>query len=204
MSSNLIFLDKFCMPILFNFIILSCIGLSASTFVVVSSNPVFSILFLVLTFLTFSLNILLFGLEFFTILFVIIYVGAISILFIFVIFMLEIKSTHKINDKNNFLFPVILMLFSIYLLINNNFIIKYFDLYYEYWFNFIDPTTNIEILGQVLFYDYSLYILLSGILLLISLFGCIVLTLKFDSNSHYQIISKQIARDLNFSIFFIR
>jgi len=59
-------------------------------------------------------------------------------------------------------------------------------------------------LGQVLFYDYSLYILLSGILLLISLFGCIVLTLKFDSNSHYQIISKQIARDLNFSIFFIR
>jgi NADH-quinone oxidoreductase subunit J len=188
------------------FYILSLFGLIFSILVIVSLNPVYSILFLVLSFLCFSILLLLLGLEFIPILLIIIYIGAISILFLFVIMMLDIKIIQKNKDFKKFspfLFYLII-LFTIFSNENINLITCNLHSFYGYWFNCIDNITNIEFLGIILFSHYYIFILLCGIILLLALIGSVVLTLKFDLNTNYQTTSKQIARDLNLAVFFIK
>ena len=87
-------------------------------------------------------------------------------------------------------------------LIFNNFLDP--DITYGAWFSIFDNVDSVQLLGRVLFVDYYLYLLLAGIVLLLSLIGAVVLTLKFDNTLHYQIISRQMARDANSAVFFIR
>lgn len=75
---------------------------------------------------------------------------------------------------------------------------------YGVWFSIFDNTDSVQLLGRVLFIDYYVYLLLAGIVLLLSLVGAVVLTLKFDNSLNYQIISRQMARDANSAVFFIR
>jgi NADH-quinone oxidoreductase subunit J len=75
---------------------------------------------------------------------------------------------------------------------------------YGTWFSIFDNADSVQLLGRVLFVDYYVYLLLAGIVLLLSLVGAVVLTLKFDNSLHYQIISRQMARDANSAVFFIR
>jgi len=60
------------------------------------------------------------------------------------------------------------------------------------------------LLGCVLFVDLYIYLLLLGIVLLLALIGTIVLTLRFNPKTNYQVIGKQISRDTNSAVFFIR
>jgi NADH-quinone oxidoreductase subunit J len=182
-------------------------GLIFAVLVIVSVNPVHSVLFLVLTFFNFSIILFLLGLEFIPILLIIIYVGAIAILFLFVVMMLDIKLSHK--NKNIIKFLPFLYFSSFCILILEIITTKVIHLnnptlIYGTWFKFIDNNTNIDILGKVLFVDYYLYVLLSGIVLLLALIGSVTLTLKFDISANYQTISKQISRDLNLAVFFIK
>lgn len=193
----------------FIFYIISFAGLLSALLVIVSVNPVHNVLFLALCFFLFSVILLLLGVEFIPILFIIIYIGAIAVLFLFVVMMLDIKLAHKNNDFVKFLPIFILSIFIVYLFFIGFFtkdILSFndFNLIHGNWLNCIDNNTNIEILGKILFIDYYLYVLLSGIVLLLSLIGSIVLTLKFDSKTNYQIISEQISRDLNLAVFFIK
>jgi len=181
-------------------------GLIFAILVIVSVNPVHSVLFLVLSFFNFSIILFLLGLEFIPILLIIIYVGAIAILFLFVVMMLDIKISHKNKNITKFVPFLYFSSFCAFILeIMTNYI--YFNdptLIYGFWFNSIDNNTNVDILGKVLFVDYYLYVLLSGVILLLALIGSIVLTLKFDVSTNYQTINKQISRDLNLAVFFIK
>jgi NADH-quinone oxidoreductase subunit J len=182
-------------------------GLVFAILVIVSVNPVHSVLFLVLSFFNFSIVLFLLGLEFIPILLIIIYVGAIAILFLFVVMMLDIKLSHKNKDVIKFLPFLYFSSLSVFILevVTTKFIhLNDPTLIYGTWFNSIDNNTNIDILGKVLFVDYYLYVLLSGIILLLALIGSVVLTLKFDVSANYQTISKQISRDLNLAVFFIK
>jgi NADH-quinone oxidoreductase subunit J len=181
-------------------------GLVSAILVVISVNPVHSILFLVLSFFNFSVIIFLIGLEFIPILLIIIYVGAIAILFLFVVMMLDIKVSHKNKSITKFEPFLYFSSFCFFILeITTNYVyLNNYTLIYGTWFNFIDKNTNINILGKALFVDYYLYVLLSGVILLLTLIGAIVLTLKFNVSTNYQTISKQISRDLNLAVFFIK
>jgi NADH-quinone oxidoreductase subunit J len=182
-------------------------GLIFAILVIVSINPVHSVLFLVLSFFNFSIILFLLGLEFIPILLIIIYVGAIAILFLFVVMMLDIKLSHKNKDIVKFLPFLYFCSFCIFILeiVTTKFMyLNDFTLIYGTWFNSIDSNTNIDILGKVLFIDYYLYVLLSGVILLLALIGSVVLTLKFNISTNYQTISKQISRDLNLAVFFIK
>jgi NADH-quinone oxidoreductase subunit J len=182
-------------------------GLVFAVLVIVSVNPVHSVLFLVLSFFNFSIILFLLGVEFVPILLIIIYVGAIAILFLFVVMMLDIKLSHKNKDIIKFLPFLYFSSLCIFILeiITTKFVhLNDPTLIYGTWFNSIDNNTNIDIFGKILFVDYYLYVLLSGIILLLALIGSVVLTLKFDVNTNYQTISKQISRDLNLAVFFIK
>jgi NADH-quinone oxidoreductase subunit J len=193
------------------FFVFSFIGLVSAFSVISSVNPVYSVLFLTLSFLCFSGLLFLLGLEFIPIILIIIYVGAVAVLFLFVVMMLDIKISLRNNDLAKFTPFVGFFLFVIFLAsqlvefpgaVANSFAEP--DFAYGTWFTIFDNNDSVQLLGQVLFIDYYLYLLLAGIVLLLALVGAVVLTLKFDNSLHYQIISRQMARDANSAVFFIR
>jgi NADH-quinone oxidoreductase subunit J len=193
------------------FFIFSFIGLISAFSVISSVNPVYSVLFLVLSFLCFSGLLFLLGLEFIPIILIIIYVGAVAVLFLFVVMMLDIKIASKNNDIAKFTPFVgffLIVLFSVSQLVEFSGLIhdNFLDQEYAYgaWFTIFDNTDSVQLLGRVLFVDYYVYLLLAGIVLLLALVGAVVLTLKFDNTLNYQIISRQMARDANSAVFFIR
>ena len=166
-------------------------------------------LFLVLSFLCFSGLLFLLGLEFIPIILVIIYVGAVAVLFLFVVMMLNVKIAARNNESwkippfVGFFFLVIFsasQLVEFPGLIFNTFLDP--ECAYGAWFSIFDNVDSVQLFAVVfLFIDYYLYLLLAGIVLLLSLIGAVVLTLKFDNTLHYQIISRQMARDANSAVF---
>ncbi len=174
--------------------------LSGSSFLVfMSSNPMHSLLYLVLTFFSAASILLLLNIEFLGLLYLIIYVGAIAILFLFIIMMINVKNLIRFNFYYTF--------FSIF--IGLVFIISpfYVNLYTTFnninLFCSLSAVANIDLLspslifGQILYNYYLSCILLAGLILLIALIGAIVLTLNFNKFNGSEIISRQLARSKN-------
>lgn len=167
-----------------------------STFIYFSINPIHSILLLILLFFESAIILSLFNLEFVSILFILIYVGAIAILFLFVVMMLQLK----LNDLESLFFlPNILSL-------NVILIIFLFSIYYPYNFQYfvfsIDEVYNeLFIISQFL-YNYSMIcFLLAGIILLLALLGSIVISLEYNK-LNFNIIFKKLIRTSQFISFF--
>lgn len=163
-------------------IFLNILLLFTSFLVLTSSNPVHSVLFLILTFCEASCILLLFKVDFLGLLFIIIYVGAIAVLFLFVIMMLDLKIANFFSARFLiFILPigtfafVFLNFFFSKVLSCDNFLLKINSK------NFlIDSLNSIECFGQILFNFYTPCFLLAGLVLLVSMLGAIVLTLNFQ------------------------
>jgi len=170
-----------------------------STFIYFSINPIHSILLLILLFFESAIVLSLFNLEFISILFILIYVGAIAILFLFVIMMLQLK----LNDNEMFIFLPILFSFNFlcFLTFFNNYNIFYISFDFFNFFIQEESFNEIFILGQVL-YTYSIIcFLLAGFILFLALIGLIILSLEF-SKIKLNFIFKKLGRSSNFVSFF--
>ena len=181
-------------------IILNIILILSALCVFLTQNPVYSVLFLVLTFLSSASICFIFGADFLGILFVIIYVGAIAVLFLFIVMMLDIK-IERSNFQFFFLFcGVLVFIFSqVYVYIVNVFSDKDF---YNFPLEIFD-TLSIEFyIGQLLYNYYVLGFLISGIILLIAMIGAIVLTLNFTNKNLSKQIFRQLVRTDKFLSFF--
>lgn len=183
------------MSSLFYFFIL--LQVFTSTFIYFSLNPIHSILLLILLFFESSIVLSLFNLEFISILFILIYVGAIAILFLFVVMMLQLK----LNDLESLFFLPNVFSFNIIL------IIFYLQFYQPTTFslNFLflieESYNELFIIGQFL-YNYSLIcFLLAGLILLLALLGAIVVSLEY-SKLNFNIIFKKLIRTSKFVSFF--
>jgi len=185
----------------------SFLAISSSALVITVKNPVHAVLFLILSFIASAGLLFLLEIEFISLIFIVVYVGAIAVLFLFVVMMLDIKITE--SDKNYLkYFPIgsflgLAFFGEILFIIFNNFesnpqesTIQHFN-----WSEFVDYTTNVQALGQVLYTTYFLYFLLAGIILLVAMLGAIVLTLTFDRKVKTQTIYRQVSRDFNNAIF---
>ena len=168
-----------------------------------TKNPVYSVLFLILVFCNSTGLLLLFNIEFISILLIIIYIGAITVLFLFVIMMLNIQ-TYK-NPNFNYLITFFLLsgmlLFvfeEIILFVNSS--SNIFNIYNE-WISLLDQITNIETVGQIIYTYYFPLFLTVGIILLLALIGAVLLTLTKTTEKH---VFKQISRDCNNSIFSVK
>jgi NADH-quinone oxidoreductase subunit J len=180
------------------------ISLLVSAFFVISSrNPVHSVMFLVLVFL-FSAGLLFcLEVEFLALSFIIVYVGAIAVLFLFVVMMLDIKIGDNTLGHLNYgpiaYFITFLFLIEITLpLIKGVTAFPYGNLNIEYlyinWFNQIDSITNIEAIGQLLYTYYFVFFLISGFILFVGMLGAIMLTLSLQKSVKKQIVYKQLSR----------
>jgi NADH-quinone oxidoreductase subunit J len=180
--------------------------LLSSIFVFISKNPVHSVLFLILAFCNASGILFLFNAEFLGLVFIIIYVGAIAVLFLFVVMMLNVKIYS--SDEFSYLpfiflggFVLVIQVFLVLEKAFSNTIFWSTSLPYNFE-NFLDPLTSIDVLGQSLYNYYLLCFLLAGLILLVAMIGAIILTLNFSSKRQNELVSRQLSRSDNFLAFF--
>jgi NADH-quinone oxidoreductase subunit J len=187
---------------LFNlFFICSFLSIFSSILVIISSNPVHSVFFLILSFVLVCATILLLELEFIPLILVVVYVGAISVLFLFVVMMLDIKYVAK---KQNFFSLIFIGLFFSFLFFTGVILSLKDTLFYScvdsssnlYWFGFVDKLMNLNSLSQYLYLDFIVHFLVVGLILLIAIIGAIVLTVEFNNPQKIrgQHLFKQISR----------
>ena len=186
------------------FYFFSNVLLVSSLMVIVVQNSVYSVLFLVLSFLSASSVLFLLECEFIALLFIIIYVGAIAVLFLFVVMMIDLKSLSIKKDILKY-FPfgifIGLVFYSEILLViyenfkENPYITSFLYNFYINWFEKIDSLTEIEIIGQILYTNYVVQFLISGNILLLAVVGSVFLTLgNYVKTNKSQIIFKQLSR----------
>lgn len=180
------------------FTFLFLIILFSSIMTIISINPIHSIFWMVMIFINSAGVLLTVGLEFMSFIIIIIYVGAITILFLFVIMMLDIihfKTPDKLLNFN----PIILISCSIltlqlWFLINN----KSSKLIKDYATNLweFELSNHISTLGVIIYNSYASLIIIVSLVLLVGLIGAILLTLDLNTITKRQYITKQIQRSL--------
>ncbi len=183
------------------FYIFSFIAVFSSIMVLASKNTVHSVFFLILDFISISSLFIMIGAEFLGMMMLIVYVGAVAVLFLFVVMMLNVaqqKNEWFTSGKSSSHIPFGL-LFSIIIFFELIIVIggwKYKkDLPTSLSLNTFSETTNTHSIGNVLYTDYIHLFQLSGIILLISMIGAIVLTFRKRSGVKKQSYFKQISRE---------
>nr|AGQ42743.1 NADH dehydrogenase subunit 6 [Phaeocystis globosa] len=186
-----------------------------SLMVVSAKNPIHSVLFLILTFFNLSCLLFILNVEFLPLLFLIVYVGAIAVLFLFVLIMLNIKlSELKEGSKQYFFIALIfgiIFLVETLLVFNINF--SALNLYclplqkaqesllsFGFCFDFSTwcfKHSNILYLGELFFTSFAYLFVALGFVLLLAMIGAITLTLKKNFITKSQDVYNQILRDSN-------
>lgn len=187
----------------------SLFALTSSLMVITLKNAVHSVLFLILVFCNVAGLLLLLGAEFLSFMLLIVYVGAIAVLFLFVVMMLNVK-IDKLDLNPISLIPLGLIIFGS-LFYQFNLIIKEFYIYksvYQQpilvsWLAEENLLPNIKVIGGVLYTNYSLLFLLSSLILLVAMVGVIVLTMHQRTDVKKQLIETQLIRNPKGAIKFV-
>ena len=183
------------------FYIFSFIAIFSAIMVTVSKNTVHSVFFLILDFISISFLFIMIGAEFLGMIMLIVYVGAVAILFLFVVMMLNVAQqknewfTSIANSSHlpfGLLFSVIIF-FELIIVVGGW---KYKDdVSTSVTLKTISETTNTHSIGNVLYTDYVHLFQLCGMILLISMIGAIVLTFRKRDGLKRQSYIKQISRE---------
>lgn len=164
--------------------------------VILSRNPVHSVLWLIFAFCNGSGLFILLGAEFLAMTLIIVYVGAVAVLFLFVVMMLDINlSKMKSSISSNWmvvLFFIALFAFDLVLVINLG--LKSSDISKELP-QITEEVNNTFEIGKVLYTKYMLPFQLSGLALLVSMIGCIALTLQHSKKVKRQDRIWQVSRN---------
>ena len=182
---------------IFLFSIVSIIIITSSLLVIISKNPIHSVLFLILVFFNTSILFLFSNAEFLAMVVLIVYIGAVAVLFLFVIMMLDINITKLRQTFLNYL-PIGLFVGFIILL-------ELFYVVSQSKLNFAQTSSidnnisdqildNTKIIGNILYTDYFLLFQISGIILLVAMIGAIFLTIRKREGIKKQNIYKQILK----------
>lgn len=167
--------------------------ITSAFFVFFSENSVHSIIFLVVTFLNASVICFLFGADFLGLILIIIYVGAIAILFLFVVMLLNVKTQVLGLTKYFFLFFLLSLFFvtQMYAVLSKSYLNFHF---LDSQFFFFESLSNDFFLSQVLYNYFLLCFLISGLILLVGMIGAIVLTLNFNRDKRREHSYRQLSR----------
>jgi len=174
--------------------------------IVTVQNSIYAVLFLVLSFISASSLLFLLEIEFVALIFIIIYVGAIAVLFLFVVMMLDIKSVNLTKDSLKYFpfgsFVGLVFLIETLLIVYKTFKNSPYNIDFTYvnnytnWFEKIDSLTDLEVIGQLLYTHYVVQFLIAGFILLLSVIGAVVLTIKTTTKQEKtQSIFKQLSRN---------
>src|SRR6056297_41649 len=184
----------------FFFYVFSIIAVMSAVMVVIARNPVHAVLFLILAFFNAAGLFVLLGAEFLAMLLVIVYVGAVAVLFLFVVMMLDVDFAELRAGfiKNVGLGAIVggIVLLELIMVLG----------FQTYSSQIVgtpaapvplagDNVTNTEALGRILYTKYVFFFQAAGLILLVAMIGAIVLTLRHKAGVRRQSISAQVARN---------
>ena len=171
----------------------SAVMIASALLVIAARNPVHSVLFLILAFFNAAALFVLLGAEFLAMILLVVYVGAVAVLFLFVVMMLDIDFVELRRGFMNYL-PLGGVIGGLI----------FFELGFV-MFVWANPAaqplrpapaglSNTEALGRILYTDYIFYFQTAGLILLVAMIGAIVLTLRHRPDARRQSIRRQVAR----------
>ena len=179
------------------FYMFSAVMLGAGLMVVVSRNPVFSVLFLILAFFNAAGLFVLIGAEFIAMLLVVVYVGAVAVLFLFVVMMLDINFAEMRAGFQKYL-PLGVVVGGI--LVFELVAAIYGDAFKGASLPAMPEISNTRALGNVLYTKYMFLFQVAGLILLVAMIGAISLTMRKRPGVRRQVIAEQNARSRSESV----
>ena len=194
--------DKKLSILIITFYLFSLSAIAGGLMTVISRNPVHSVLWLILAFLSSAGLFVLLGAEFLAMLLIIVYVGAVAVLFLFVVMMLDVDFSTLKAEMAGYL-PIALLIGVV--------LVMQLGMAFGVW-SYAETALgarevlansehhNTKALGLILYDRYFILFQLSGLILLVAMIGAIVLTLRHRKNVKRQNILSQIYRDPDKSV----
>jgi len=179
--------------------LLTLFSILSGILVIISRNPIVSVLYLIGLFLTISIYLMLIGLNFIGLSYLLVYIGAVSILFLFILMLIDVRVSELHADTNNSIYLSIIIALIFYINVGNiiPFSINtggiiYESLYdlisYNYesisyvisnsWDGSISETHDIINIGNILYTNYSIWLIISSLVLLLAMVGAIIINIK--------------------------
>lgn len=188
--------------------IISLISLSSGIFIIITKNPVVSVLYLILLFSSIACYLIFVGIKFIGISYLLVYVGAVSILFLFILMLINIRVSELISDTNNNIPLAILAVLAFFIPFSNILpdkktgidtqqtsynIMNYLDFNVFFvskqqkdvsyvssynWDGSIIDISDIMSIGNIMYTSYSIWLIITSIILLLAMVGSIVITIK--------------------------
>ena len=178
--------------------IIMVISLLAGILTIISKNPIISVLYLILLFSSISIYLIFTGIKFIGISYLLVYVGAVSILFLFILMLINVRVSELISDTNNYIPLAILTILAFFvplssLLPDKKFVINKENMQVDTflsnteqlqyvssngWDNSIVNVSDITSIGNIMYTNYSMWLIITSIILLLAMVGSIVITIK--------------------------
>ena len=180
------------------FYLFAFIMLASAVMVVAARNPVHSVLFLILAFFNAAALFLLAGAEFLGLILLVVYVGAVAVLFLFVVMMLDVDFAELKHGALKYapigaLVGIIVAVELIVVFVSMHLTPSVVE-HVTQPMPDLAQRTNTEALGDILYTNYVFYFQLAGLVLLVAMIGAIVLTLRHKTGVKRQSIAVQVAR----------
>lgn len=175
-------------------------------FIIISRNPVISVLYLIGLFVSISILLILIGFNFIGLSYILVYVGAVSILFLFILMLINIRISELLSETNNDIPLAILTLMLFFYIVGGilpinsldqktfSKIIDIFEIYniqpsfstYENivyissktWDNLLIEINHISAIGNIIYTNYAIWLIIVSVILLLAMVGSIVITVK--------------------------
>jgi len=174
------------------------IAILVGTLVIISKNPIISVLFLIGLFLSISCYLILTGLNFIGLAYLLVYIGAVSILFLFILMLINVRISELLIDSLNSI-PLAILIGSFFNYFVNNvlpyMVIAFNNLLFYVktttklanvtsvsWDGYLAETSHIASIGNILYGNYSIWLILTSIILLLAMVGSIIITIKQRTN----------------------
>ena len=188
--------------------LLAFIAIFSGIFIIITKNPIVSVLYLILLFASISCYLIFIGMKFIGISYILVYVGAVSILFLFILMLINIRVSELISDTNNNIPLAVLVVIAFLIPFSNlipdtksNFALNFikgdnnsFELskllenitntnQISYvtsnsWDNNIVDITDIISIGNIMYSTYFIWLIITSMILLLAMVGSIVITIK--------------------------
>lgn len=186
------------------FYLFAAICVAAAFMVISARNPVHSVLFLILAFVSSAGLFILLGAEFLAFILIVVYVGAVAVLFLFVVMMLDVDFAELRSGFLTYL-PIgavigIILLIELVLVLGSWVITPQVASHITTPIPPLSEVSNIEALGLVLYTKYVYFFQAAGVVLLIAMIGAIVLTLQHKPGIKRQSVARQVSRTRDESI----
>jgi len=176
--------------------IITCISILSGILIVITKNPIVSVLYLILLFSSISCYLIFIGLVFIGLSYLLVYVGAVSILFLFILMLINIRVSELIGDTNNniplaifvtlaFFIPISDIVpsydnkrdlgFSIQFLINEK---QNLHVSSNNWEGNLVEVSDITSIGNIMYTSHFIWLIITSVILLLAMVGSIIITIK--------------------------